>query len=350
MAVPRSPAPVKTGPLQTAHVVDVVRETPSTVTVVFATATPLPYRPGQYVLVEFRFGSGRYRRAYSLSSIPADDMAAFTVKLVPGGKVSQHINGNLAIGDRFLVSAARGDFLLPDSRAGRRFVLVAGGSGISPVMSLLRTLLAMPEPPPVSLLYYNRNPDDIIFRSRLEHLAADHRHLDLQLVVTGAREGWHGLHEPFAVARVLAAAQGDPQALYYICGPESLIDTAVEGLLAAGVDPALVNAERFATPPVHERPSRGQPVTFVHRGLLLARRTRVRGEAGESLLDLGERAGLRMRSNCRNGTCGACRATLVKGEVVMDEPNSLSLADARAGRILTCISYAESPVVVDLRR
>lgn len=349
MATPNLPAPTRTGPLQMAHVVDVVRETPSTVTVVFATATLLAWRPGQYVLVEFRFGNGRYRRAYSLSNVPADDLPAITVKLVPGGKVSQHITSGLAIGDRFLVSQPRGDFLLPDTRAGRRFVLVAGGSGISPVMSLLRTLLAMPAPPPVSLVYYTRNADDIIFRSALERLAAAHPEFDLQLVVTGPRDGWHGLHEPFGVPRVLAAARGDAQALFYVCGPEALIDTALAGLAEAGVDPGQVLAERFTSAPVRERPGRGHAATFVHRGLLLPRRTKVRGQPGETLLEMAERAGLRARSNCRNGTCGACRATLVKGEVVMDEPNSLSLADARAGRVLTCISYADSPVVVDLR-
>lgn len=335
-----------------AHVIDVVRETPSTVTVVFGTDIPLSYRPGQYVQVVFRLGNGRYRRAYSLSSVPTDDYAAITVKHVPGGKISQFITTRLAIGDRFAVSAARGDFVLPDSRAGKRFVLVAGGSGISPVMSLLRTLLAMPQPPPVTLLYYSRSGDDIIFRERLADLAAaaTHRGFDLQLLVTGPRAGWTGLHEPFSIDRVLAAGAGDPHALYYLCGPESLIDTAVTGLQQAGVAAARILAERFAVPPVHERPATGQPVTFLHRGMFFPKRTRIRLEAGESLLDAAERAGIRSRSNCRNGTCGTCRAKLVQGEVVMDEPNGLSMADAQAGRVLTCISYPETPVVVDLRR
>lgn len=332
-----------------AHVIDVVRETDSTVSVLFATATPLPYRPGQYVQAVFRLGNGRYRRSYSLSSVPSDEHSAITVKEVPGGKISQFITRQLAIGDRFLVSSARGDFVLPDSRAGRRFVFIAGGSGIAPVVSLVRTLLAMPAPVPVHLIYYTRNGDDMIKRAELEALAAACPWFDLQMIVTGPRSGWGGLHESFSIERVLDAGQGDDQALYYVCGPESLIDSAVSGLQEAGIAPARIFAERFATTQERERPAQGHQATFISRGLLMSRRTRVRTRPGESLLDAAERVGLKARSNCRNGSCGVCRARLTSGEVSMDEPNSLTLADAQAGRILTCIAFAATPVVVDLR-
>lgn len=349
MASPLDSHSGRAGPLQQATVIDVFRETDTTVSVAFATPTPLPYRPGQYVQTVFRLGNGRYRRSYSLSSVPADDYPVITVKHVPGGKVSQFITKELAIGDRFLVSSARGDFVLPDSRAGRRFVFVAGGSGITPVVSLVRTLLAMPAPVPVHLVYYSRNGDDIVMRARLEELADACPHFDLQLIVTGPRAGWSGLHESFSMERVLAAGQQDPQALYYVCGPESLIDSTLSGLAAAGVPPARVFAERFAAEQERDRPASGHAATFISRGLLFSRRTRVRTRAGESLLQAAERAGLRARSNCRTGTCGVCRARLVEGEVSMDEPNSLTLADAQAGRILTCVAYAATPVVVDLR-
>lgn len=337
------------GPLHMATVIDVVRETDTTVSVVFASASPLAYRPGQYIQTVFKLGRGRYRRSYSLSSVPADDYATITVKHVPGGKISQYITSQLAIGDRFLVSEARGDFLLPDSRAGRRFVFVAGGSGIAPIMSLVRTLLAMPTPLPVHLLYYTRNGDDIIFRERLEELADAHPHFDLRIAVTGPRAGWTGAHGPFAIQQVLDAGHNDPHALYYLCGPESLIDAAQHGLAEAGIAPARVFMERFATAPGGERPAEGHQATFISRGLLFQRRTRVRTRPGESLLDAAERVGLKVSSNCRNGTCGRCRARLQEGEVAMDEPNSLTLADAQAGRVLTCVSYAATPVVVDLR-
>lgn len=335
---------------QSARVIEVRRETPSTVTVLFAPETPLLYRPGQFVRVEFLFGRGRYRRAYSLSSIPGDSYPAITVKQVPGGKVSEHINRRLAAGDSFRVSAAEGGFLLPDSRSGRRFLLLAGGSGIAPVLSLLRTLLAMPQPPPVTLLYYSHSSSDIIFREALFQLAAAHPALDLRLYVTGPREAWDGPVEAFS-DRHLQAALGTHAAttLCYLCGPEALLDTASTALAALGLAPAQVLVERFATAPVQERPAAGHPVTFLHRGLVFSRRTRIRTRPGESLLDAAERAGLKTRSRCRNGSCGSCRATLVRGDVLMDEPNSLSADDARAGRILTCIAYADAPVIIDLR-
>lgn len=342
--------PSSSGPLQEARVVDIIYETYATTSVVFKTEQALVWRPGQYVQTVFRLGNGRYRRAYSLSNVPDDPYPVITVKHVPGGKVSQYITRDLKIGDKFLVSAARGDFVLPDSRSGRRFVFVAGGSGITPVMSLLRTLLAMPQPVPVSLLYYTRNADEIIFRAPLEALVAAHPAFDLHVIVTGAvTPGWQGESGAFAIDRVLAAGAADPRTLYYVCGPESLNDEALAGLVAAGIAPASIFVERFAPAAERERPDKGYPVTFLHRGLIFQRRTRTKTRPGESLMDAAERMGLRVRSNCRNGTCGTCRAHLPRGEVSMDEPNGLSLADAQAGRILTCIAYAASPVVVDLR-
>lgn len=342
-------ASVSSGAFQVARVIDVVRETATTVTVLFGTDLPLQYRPGQYVQVEFRFGSSRYRRPYSLSSRPGDDHHAITVRHLPGGKVSSYITGQLAIGDPFRVSAARGDFLLPDSRAARRFVFVAGGVGIAPVLPMIRTLLAMPSPPPVSLLYYSRNVDDIVFGEPLAGLADAHAGFDYQPVVTGPRSGWHGLHEPFSCERVLAAAAGDPLTLFYVCGPDAMNGAAVTGLQAAGIPAGQIMVEHFSAATSPERPDRGFPVTFQRKGLLFTRRRRAMTRPGETLLAAAERVGLGTPSDCRQGTCGRCRATLLRGEVVMDEPNSLTVADARAGRILTCVARAASPVIVEWR-
>lgn len=329
--------------------VHVTRETPSTVTVTFATETPLAYRPGQYVHVEVLLGRGRYRRAFSLSSIPGDPLPAITVKQTPGGKVSDHFVQRLKPGDRFRVSAAEGGFLLPDSRAGRRFVLLAGGSGIVPVMSLLRTLLAMPQPPAVTLLYYSHAGNDIIFRAALQALAGTHPEFDLRLYVTGPGERRAGPPESFCVRHVQDLVAAPTDTLWFLCGPESLLETARTTLETGGVDPSRIIVEHFTAPPVRVRPG-GHPVTFITRGpLRLPRRARVYGRDGETLLDAAERAGLKVRSRCRNGSCGSCRATVLRGEAVMDEPNGLSPADARAGRVLTCIAHAATPVIVDLR-
>lgn len=343
-----SPVPPET--FREARVIDVVRETPTTVTVLFGMRPRLQYRAGQYVQLEFRLGGCRYRRPYSLSSLPDDDHHAVTVRHLPGGMVSRYINEQLAIGDRFGVSSARGDFVLPDSRAGRRFVFIAGGVGIAPVLPMLRTLLAMPSPPAVTLLYYSRHADDIVFAAALADLAAAHpAHLDYQPVVTGPRGGWTGLHEPFAVDRALAAAAGDPRALFYVCGPDALNAVAAEGLQAAGVPAAHIIVEHFSAAESPAPPEQGYPATFQRRGLLLTRRRRILTRPGETLLAAAERAGLTIASDCRQGTCGRCRAELLRGEVVMDEPNSLGVADVRAGRILTCVARPLTPVTVSWR-
>lgn len=336
--------------MQPARVVSVTRETPSTVTVAFEPASPLIYRPGQFVQVELLLGRGRYRRSYSLSSVPADAHPTITVKHVPGGKVSEYFNRRIAPGDQFRVSAAEGSFVLPDSRAGRRFVMLAGGSGIVPVISLLRTLLAMPAPPAVTLLYYSHSSADIIFREALHALAGKHPQLDLRLFVTGPRESWDGPVEPFSARHVQDMVESPVETLYYMCGPESLLENIRTTLELGGVDPSRLFAEHFSSPPVRERPASGHSVTFITRGpFRLPRLVRAHGRAGESLLDVAERHGVKARSRCRNGYCGACKATLLRGDIAMDEPNGLSPNDAAAGKVLTCISYASTPVILDLR-
>ncbi len=336
--------------MQIAEVVSVQRETPSTVTVSFRPADPLMYRPGQYVQIELMLGRSRYKRSYSLSTVPTDSLPAITVKQVPGGKVSDHFNRRLQPGDRFRISAAQGEFLLPDTRTGRHFVMLAGGSGIVPVMSLLRTLLAMPVSPTVTLLYYSHSSADIIFRETLHTLAAEHSNFDLRLFVTGPRESWDGPVEPFSARHVQEFVGSPAETLYYLCGPESLLENIRSTLELGGVDPMHIFAEHFASTPAKERPKTGHAVTFITRGpFRLPRLVRAYGKPGESLLDVAERRGLKARSRCRNGYCGSCKATLMRGDVAMDEPNGLSPNDAVGGKVLTCISYAQTPVIVDLR-
>lgn len=334
--------------MRTARVVDIVRETPGSVTVVFGTREPLAWRPGQYVFVEFRFGASRFRRAYSLSNTPADGLPAITVKRVPGGKISSHIVDRLAIGDAFRVSAAQGQFLLPDARAGRSFVFVAGGSGISPVMALLSALHAASEPPAARLLYFVRQPGEVVFRQQLRDMAAAHAGFLLDLVVTGGEGDRAGPRQPLDEARLAGLAAGLEAPLWYVCGPESLINETCAVLARLGVPGAAVRVEHFTAPATAERPAGEQPVTFVRRGLLFSRRRRIRVRPGETLLQAAERVGLKVRHNCRNGTCGSCRVLVLEGETAMDEPNTLGVADASAGRVLACVAHPLTALTVEI--
>lgn len=334
--------------MRTARVVDIVREAPGSVTVVFGTQEPLAWRAGQYVFVEFRFGPSRFRRAYSLSNTPADGLPAITVKRVPGGKVSSHIVDRLAIGDAFRVSAPQGQFLLPDSRAGRSFVFVAGGSGISPIMAMLGSLQATPEPPPARLLYFVRQPGEVIFGQRLMAMAQDNARFSLDLVVTGGDGDRAGPRQPVDAARLAGLAAGLEAPLWYVCGPESLITETRSALAGLGVPDTALFVEHFTAPGTVERPAEEQQVIFVRRGLLFRRRRRVRTRPGETLLQAAERSGLKIRHNCRNGTCGSCRVRVLEGEAAMDEPNTLSVADASAGRVLACVAHPLGDLTVEI--
>ncbi|MGI5499737.1 FAD-binding oxidoreductase [Lentzea sp. CA-135723] len=309
-------------PWHEVRVVEVREETPSAVTLVLEGDRPFDFRPGQFFTLVTEIDGTPVRRPYSASSAPGTTRLEVTVKQVEGGLFSHHVR-TLTAGDRLSVRGPSGTF---HAEPGHEVALIAAGSGITPMMSIARTLLARPGER-VSLLYSTRTEADTIFAADLARLVAEHPgRFTLKHVLT-SRDG--RLDAP-AVQRW--AADLGPDAKYYLCGPEALMDIAVKAL---DLPDERVHVESYTSAstatgsPAPQRmrvESGGRPV----------------GEAvvepGQTLLDAGLAAGLPMPYSCTVGSCHECVAKLLKGRVSRDDD----------GEVLTCTSAPLTDVTLEL--
>jgi ferredoxin-NADP reductase len=343
------------------RVVRVVRETPDAVTLVLEdpTGAPVTFLPGQFFTVIVTVDGVVLRRAYSASSAPGAEGASrvsLTIKRVEGGKVSNFLNDHMQPGMELQVLGPSGGFTPAPSAGGvRHLVLLAGGSGITPLMSIARTVLATEPSTSVSLIYGNRREQDILFREALAALAREYEgRFRLRHVLSEPPEGWRGgvgMLNRYVVEDEISALPGMDAgpATWFICGPERMMVEARAALRSWGVKPERIQEERFTQP--HLRASapaatsqEPQAVEFRMKG----ERRSVTVAAGMSMLEAGIAAGLALRYSCTMGGCGTCRVRLREGQVVMEEPNCLMPREREQGLVLACIARPVSSVVVEI--
>ncbi|MFF7734512.1 2Fe-2S iron-sulfur cluster-binding protein [Streptomyces sp. NPDC007984] len=314
----------------------VVDETPDTRT--FALDARFPYRAGQFLT----FKVCGTLRSYSMSSSPdTDGEVCVTVKRVPGGLVSGWMHERLRPGDTLEATLPGGSFCLREDAADRPLVAYAGGSGITPVFSLVKSALAMTRRD-VGLLTAHQSAGAAIFRQALDALAARHPgRLDLRHHL----DDRDGLVTP-AEIRALA----DEGADFYVCGPEPFMALVEQTLTAHRIAPERILVERFTpTAPVRaaEEPPVGPPVPFagtVTVDLRGERRT-VPQRPGETLLQSARRAGFTPPFSCESGDCATCMARLADGEAKMRVNNALDADEVAEGHVLTCQAEPTTPDV-----
>ncbi|MDQ3336565.1 MAG: iron-sulfur cluster-binding domain-containing protein [Myxococcota bacterium] len=311
-----------------ARVVEIIDETPDTRSFVLAPDRRWPgHRAGQFVPIEVEIDGVRTRRCYSISSGASAARArriTITVKRVPGGRMSSWLHDELAPGDIVGLGAPGGDFVLA---APAPLLLVAGGSGVTPIIAILRDLEARRALGDVVLVHVARSDSDAIFGRELATMARQHPTLRL----IAHRSAAHGR----LAARALRALVPDAAArAIYVCGPPGLVDLVTE--VAGG---ATVHHEAFVAPP-RARPTAATPVTVQLRGRSLS----LAGAA--PLLEELERAGERPAHGCRMGICNSCRCHKRTGTVedivtgvVSSEPDQ---------EIRLCVSIARSDLELAL--
>lgn len=333
--------------LREVRIVEVRGETPSAVTLVLEDAAenpgPFDFRPGQFFTLVADIDGRPVRRAYSASSAPGSSRLEVTVKHVEGGRFSTHVHRNLRAGDRLAVRGPSGSFHVgpqpPDE-----IVLVAAGSGVTPMMSMIRTRLAVrPGRDRIALLYSSRSAEEIIFAEELTRLARDNPD---RLSVTHVLTRTDGRLDADGVRRWVTGRSPSRDAHYYVCGPEPLMDT-VQGVLAGlGVPDEMVHHERYT--------SSADPgtATTVPQEMTVEQDGHPIGavvvEPGQTLLDAGLAAGLPMPYSCTVGNCGDCMVRLRSGEVTQNEPNCLTPRQKADGYVLACVGCPLSKVTLDI--
>ena len=336
---PRDPAdyldmfrPLRAGADLRARVVEVRPETADAVTVVLRPGGAWrSHRPGQYVRIGLDVDGVRLWRSYSLTSAPgaADGLLSITAKAVPDGVVSAHLAQQLRPGQLVHLDQALGDFVLPDP-APRKVLFVTGGSGITPVMGMLRAGLDRLED--VVLVHSDASADDVIFGEELRALADAGR---LRLVEQHT-DGSGRLDLTALGSLVPDLADRETWA----CGPAGLLD-AIEQQWATLGRPERLHTERFRTALVE--PGEGGTVRFTGAGAVLDL------DGATPILDAGEQAGVLMPSGCRMGICFSCVLPLREGSVRDLRSGDLTTAAPGDGVLIqTCVSAAAGACHIDL--
>ncbi len=322
-----------------ARVLDVIDETSDTKTFVLRpNARWRGHRAGQYATVDVEIDGVRARRCYSISSAPGAAHVAITVKHVPGGRVSGWMHQHVHRGDVLRLGLADGDFVLP-APAPARLLLLSGGCGITPVMSILRDLAARDAIDDVVFVHHARRRADVIFAAELDELAERHPGLRLCICLDDDASAPRGFDE----ARFTRLVPDFAERSTFLCGPAPLMDRVERLWQSSGASAPLLR-ERFVAAPML---TATQPANDVSVQVRLTRSQRGVVAAGAgSLLDQLERAGERPMHGCRMGVCHTCKCTKRSGAVLNLRTGQVSREPDE--EIQLCISVPQSDLELDL--
>lgn len=331
----------------TLNVLGVVRETADAVSIVLARADggAIEFKAGMFYTVIVTIDGQEYRRAYSVSSAAQDNTTVtITVKRVANGKVSNWLNDQLTAGSTLRVLGPSGSFVLePSTAQARKLLLVGGGSGITPLMSMVRTVLSQEPLSHIELLYGNRSKKDTIFYAALNALVKQHPdRFAITHVLEKPPKAWQG--ETGRLDRAMFAglldgilatsALGDLEV--YTCGPSPVMQGVLDELVARGFPAERFHQEKFT-------PAAGAPdsARFERQTVSVHAQGQTWTETaqpGQTLLEAGLASGAPMLFSCTLGGCGRCRVKILEGEVDMPEPNCLLPEEKAQGYALSCIA------------
>ena len=331
------------------RVARIVQETRDARSIVLAIPEDLKdrfaYRAGQFLSFKIPYQGKVLVRSYSLCSSPdCDAEHKIAVKRVEDGRISNWIHEELREGDTLMVTPPAGFFVLDDER--RKLVLFSAGSGITPVISIVKSALATTDRK-VKLVYANRDADSIIFADEIAQLAA--RYAD-RFEVVHSLDDVDGLLDLDAVKRHVG---GDADGDFYLCGPGPFMATVEAALEEMGVHMDRIHVEHFASPPdpgeealEPAAPAAGDEVAPDSITIVLDGATHeVPYEPGERVLQAARRAGLDPPFSCEEGYCSCCMARLAGGQVVMAANDCLTPELLEEGWVLTCQSRCVSPKI-----
>lgn len=308
------------------------------------------FKAGQYLTFSIDINGQEVRRSYSLCTSPTDQKMAVAVKKVEGGLMSNFLNDQLQEGALIDAMPPNGNFVFePNSANARTIVLFGGGSGITPVKSILRSALEHEPNTRVVMVYANRDIDSIIFQYELKELNAKYDQFELIHSLDNPPADWNGLSGYLTrekIEEILNGRLGDSQggATYYICGPTPMMDLVTDSLEAIGIPGNQVITEYFVaktSDDSEEEEVEGTGTYDVDVELFGEEHTTTVNE-DETILDAAMRDDLDPPFSCQSGVCTTCRAMLLSGKVHMKEREGLTDDEVEAGYILTCQSHPVS--------
>ena len=334
----------------------IVSETPSVKTLRFVPTSndrfiPFTFVPGQFLNVSFWIGGARMNRSYSISSSPTQrEYVELTVRREPRGAVSRHIIDLLKVGEEIEAGGPVGRFTFSGTEADS-IVLIAGGVGITPMMSITRYLTEQSWAGDIFFVYACRAPTDFIFAKEIETLQRANPKLHVTVVMSRV-EGtdWTG-PRGHITKDLLSQIPALPSRRIHLCGPPPMMDAIKAILTELGVPADHVKTELFGTPkPIPALAGTTASATLPATGPLVTfsrNNKSAKIHVDQTILELSEELNIGIDFSCRVGTCGVCKVKMTSGEVEMPVEDALDLDDKVNGIILACQAKPTVDVVVE---
>jgi len=317
------------------------------------------YEPGQYLTLEVEIDGKRERRAYSMCTSPLSDLhPAVTIKRLKGGKVSNYLNDTAKEGQILQVLPPLGNFLVHLNENHRKqYFLFGGGSGITPLMSILKAIISFEKNSTIALLYGNHEKDSIIFYNELAALQnqfPERFTLTHALSIPSSLADGNALSGRIDADKVKQFLQkhnnADLEQEYYICGPEGMIRTVDETLKSIPVGFLYIHKEYFV---LEEKAKDPETVVAIENNgatkvtiIIDQQEHQIEVNPNESILDAALDNNIDAPFSCMSAACATCRAKVLSGEVVMDDSEMLSEKELAENYILTCQAHPTTPNVV----
>ena len=352
--------------IYTLEIKEKIQETKDTISLVFditGKEAIFQYEAGQYLTLIFQEGDKEYRRAYSMSAAPSENKLKITVKRVAKGLYSNYLADKVKVGDTLMVLAPMGRFVINDINGKEDYTLIGGGSGITPLIAIAKTVLVKNDTSKVSLYYGNQDEASIIFKKELDALQEKYpNRLSVMHIIENPvwikksgfggligqkTTNWTGAIGLPSIPSLQKFWEGLPSpnnSLFYICGPTPLMDLAENFLRSKSVDSNNVFLERFSS---GTSSSTTVASTAGMVTITLKKETfELHIPEGKKILDAVLEYGKTPPFSCMTGACSSCMARLMAGEVAMDFSFGLSESDKEKGYILTCQAVPTSEGVV----
>lgn len=344
------------------YVNKIEQETADSITIHFSQPEKqFNYLSGQFLTLIAEIDGKEERRAYSIcSSSYIDKDISVTVKRVKGGKMSNHLYDNLKAGDTMIVLPPMGNFNLKPANIPDHVVLIACGSGITPLFSMVKTVLLAHPTSMVSLVYVNANKNSTIFYDQLQEWASEYpsrfhivHYWGDEMKVNQPKTGFFArLFKKKNIHRINTThlktifnelqITKETSSLFYLCGPQGLMDMATKTIIETGFSKEMILKESFYTV------TKGKPTSEQHQIKILfkGKEHEVNVPSGKSILFAAFESGIDLPYSCQSGNCISCAGKCISGNVEMLTTDGLTEKQIKDGYVLTCVGYPKSDDVV----
>lgn len=338
---------------ESVRIKEVRKETDDCVSILFdipeALREQFSYQPGQHITIRTNINNEKIRRSYSLCSSPSDNEWRIAVKKIDGGIFSVFANHKIKAGDEIELLPPLGNFILPHTEEAKQYILFAAGSGITPVLSIIKSGLIQQSNSHFTLVYGNRTIQSIIFKETIEALKNKYMQrfqiihiLSREQTEAPLNEGRIDAVKCEHLFKYVVPLVADA---YYICGPEAMIFAIRNWLVSKGIEQKQIHFELFNTSTINVANKTHQSI---QTNIAISHITvKLDGRSfqfdlpfnNKSILDAALATGADIPYACKGGVCTTCKAKLLEGRVEMDINYGLEPEEVKAGFILTCQSH-----------